>query len=209
MTVAKGPDGRQTASVRPGPGRDGIVFHTFEQDGHLTVLPSDASPLVSQGRLDRRRGADQPRQLPPGADTSRTSPDWDYATATATTWSFRSPPRDKPTELPLLQLDYAVPVDAHNTIARAGSYGVDVTGRAQDRAPAPHGSRVQVEISYDDGRTWRPANVHDRGHDTFRATVDRPRHQSGTSYVTLRVTARGSAGNSVQQTVSRAWAERR
>ncbi|MFF4355114.1 hypothetical protein [Streptomyces sp. NPDC001530] len=54
VTVGKGPDGRQTASVRPGPGRDGIVFHTFEPDGHLTVLPSDdASPLVSQGRLDR------------------------------------------------------------------------------------------------------------------------------------------------------------
>ncbi|MFI6063375.1 S8 family serine peptidase [Streptomyces sp. NPDC051286] len=53
VTAAKGPDGRQTASVRPGPGRDDIVFHTFEQDGHLTVLPSDASALVSRGRLDR------------------------------------------------------------------------------------------------------------------------------------------------------------
>ncbi|MFD7408717.1 hypothetical protein ACFV7R_40120 [Streptomyces sp. NPDC059866] len=140
MTVAKGPEGRQTASVRPGPGRDGIVFHTFEQDGRLTVLPSDASSLVSQGRLDAEvptSPADYRLEL----NTSRTSPDWDYATAT--TWSFRSPSRDKPTELPLLQLDYAVPVDAHNTITRAWSYGVDVTVRAQDRAPAPHGSRCR------------------------------------------------------------------
>lgn len=38
----------------PGPERDRIVFQTFEQDGHLTVLPSDAAPLVSRGRLDRR-----------------------------------------------------------------------------------------------------------------------------------------------------------
>ncbi|WP_331737602.1 S8 family serine peptidase [Streptomyces sp. NBC_00019] len=142
-------------------------------------------------------------------NTSRTSPDWDYATATSTTWSFRSAPTDKPTALPLLQLDYAVPVDAHNTVTRAGSYGVDITLRTQDGAPAPQGSRVQAEISYDDGRTWRPANVRDRGHDTFRATMDHPRHGSGISYVTLRVTARDAAGNSVRQTVSRAWAERR
>ncbi|MGP4083448.1 hypothetical protein [Streptomyces sp. KR55] len=208
VTVAKGPDGRQTASVRPGPGRDGIVFHTFEQDGHLTVLPSDASPLVSQGRLDRRRGADQPRQPPPGAEHFAHLP----------RLGLRDRDRD----------DLVVPFDPQRQAHRAappptrlrrtgrrpqhhhpaGSYGGDVTVRAQGRAPAPHGSRVQVEISYDDGRTWRPANVHDRGHDTFRATVDRPRHRSGASYVTLRVTARDSAGNSVQQTVSRAWAER-
>ncbi|MGP4012958.1 S8 family serine peptidase [Streptomyces sp. 4N124] len=141
-------------------------------------------------------------------NTSRTSPDWDYATATKTTWTFPSGTTDKPTALPLLQLDYAVPVDALNTVTRAGSYAVDVAVRAQDGAPAPHGSRVRVEISYDDGRTWRQTSVRS-GRNTFRATVDRPRHGSGTAYVTLRVTARDPAGNGVQQTVNRAWSEPR
>ncbi|MGW0812819.1 hypothetical protein ACWD00_06135 [Streptomyces viridiviolaceus] len=56
VTVTNGPRGRQTTSVRPGPGagREDIVFHTFEQDGHLRVLPADASPLVGRGTLDRR-----------------------------------------------------------------------------------------------------------------------------------------------------------
>ncbi|GHB39065.1 peptidase [Streptomyces viridiviolaceus] len=53
VTVRKVPGiGRQTAGVEPGPGRQGIVFRTVEEDGRLTVLPSDAAGLVSAGRLD-------------------------------------------------------------------------------------------------------------------------------------------------------------
>ncbi|MFJ6949839.1 peptidase S8, partial [Streptomyces wuyuanensis] len=55
VTVTKLPDGRRTASVRPGPGREGIPFRTLEQDGKaLTVIPADAQALVTAGTLDRR-----------------------------------------------------------------------------------------------------------------------------------------------------------
>ena len=40
--------------VRPGPGREGILFSTSTVDGHTVVLPSDAQRLVATGRLDRR-----------------------------------------------------------------------------------------------------------------------------------------------------------
>ncbi|MFI8003479.1 S8 family serine peptidase [Streptomyces sp. NPDC086010] len=53
VILTPGPDGRRTAAVEPGPGRDGIVFHTQETDGSLTVLPSDAMDLVTTGTLDR------------------------------------------------------------------------------------------------------------------------------------------------------------
>jgi hypothetical protein len=139
-------------------------------------------------------------------NTSRTSPDWDHATATKTTWAFRSGSTEQPTPLPLLQLDYAVPVGAHNTVPRAGSYDVDVTVRAQKGAPAPRAPKVWVEVSYDDGRTWQSTKVRDHGHDTFRATLN---HRHGSGFVTLRVTARDAAGNSVSQTVHRAWSESR
>ncbi|MFJ2241377.1 S8 family peptidase [Streptomyces sp. NPDC087859] len=139
-------------------------------------------------------------------NTSRTSPDWDHATATKTIWAFRSGSTEQPTPLPLLQLDYAVPVGAHNTVPRAGSYDVDVTVRAQKGAPAPRAPKVWVEVSYDDGRTWQATKVRDHGHDTFRATLN---HRHGSGFVTLRVTARDAAGNSVSQTVHRAWSESR
>ncbi|WP_406380299.1 S8 family peptidase [Streptomyces sp. NBC_00197] len=53
VTVGASADGKQVASVEPGPGRKRILFRTFEHDGHLTVLPSDAGDLVASGRLDR------------------------------------------------------------------------------------------------------------------------------------------------------------
>ncbi|MCW8383702.1 S8 family peptidase [Streptomyces justiciae] len=140
--------------------------------------------------------------------TSRTSPDWDYATRTATTWFFRSSPTEKPTALPLLQLDYAVPVDAHNTVTGSGYYGVIITARAQNGAPTPHHPKMRVEISYDDGRTWCTTNLRNHGRNTFRATLNRPPHNGDTAYATVRVTAQDTAGKSIQQTVHRAWAVR-
>lgn len=44
--------GRYAAAVRPGPGREGITFHTIEADGGLRLLPSDVVPYVSSGVLD-------------------------------------------------------------------------------------------------------------------------------------------------------------
>nr|WP_168720914.1 S8 family peptidase [Streptomyces sp. SAT1] len=141
--------------------------------------------------------------------TSRTEPEWHFATATSTSWSFRSQHTEQTAPLPLLQLDYDVPVDARNTVTAHGSYGVGVTVRAQDGAPAPRGVTVRVETSTDGGHTWHTARTGHRTGTAFRATVARTGHGHGTSYVSLRVTAQDSLGNSVRQTVERAWAERR
>src|SRR3954471_10326873 len=43
VTVTTGQDGRRAATVEPGPGRHGIIFQTREQNGDMTVLPSDAA----------------------------------------------------------------------------------------------------------------------------------------------------------------------
>ncbi|MFI6266823.1 S8 family serine peptidase [Micromonospora sp. NPDC051006] len=44
--------GRVAATVRPGPGRERITFHTVEADGGVRVLPSDVVPYLSAGVLD-------------------------------------------------------------------------------------------------------------------------------------------------------------
>ncbi|MGC4870283.1 S8 family serine peptidase [Micromonospora sp. DT53] len=46
--------GRVAATVRPGPGRERVIFQTLEVDGRLRVLPSDALPYVSSGVLDAK-----------------------------------------------------------------------------------------------------------------------------------------------------------
>ncbi|MEV4346860.1 S8 family serine peptidase [Actinoplanes sp. NPDC049596] len=47
-----GGDGRIAATVRPGPGREHIRFATVEAGNGVRVLPSDALPLLREGRLD-------------------------------------------------------------------------------------------------------------------------------------------------------------
>ncbi|MET7648933.1 S8 family serine peptidase [Streptomyces sp. NPDC005426] len=141
--------------------------------------------------------------------TRREAEDWRYGTATETSWSFRSAGTRTPSGLDLLQLDYEVPVTAANAVVTGGKYGFVVRVRAQDGLPAPRGVRTRVETSYDDGRTWQPARVRDGGHNEFRATVPRPPAARGDTAVSVRVTAEDAAGNSVRQTVQRAFLHNR
>ncbi|UCM87724.1 S8 family serine peptidase [Streptomyces marincola] len=52
VTLADAGGGRQAATITPGPGRGHIHFEQLERDGRLTVLPSDARPLVLDGTVD-------------------------------------------------------------------------------------------------------------------------------------------------------------
>ncbi|WP_093895282.1 S8 family serine peptidase [Streptomyces sp. Ncost-T10-10d] len=138
--------------------------------------------------------------------TSRNAQDWKSGVATSTSWSFPSGRTDTATPLSLLQLDYDVPVDARNAIHAGRAHTIGVRVRLQDGLSVPRGVTVRVEASYDDGRTWRRAEVTDRGHNAFRARIEGPSRSRPGSWVTLRVTARDAAGNSVRQTVQRAYA---
>ncbi|WP_245887499.1 S8 family serine peptidase [Umezawaea tangerina] len=47
-------DGAGAGSIVPGSGRNGVVFSTSTEDGHLFVVPADARRDLASGRLDRR-----------------------------------------------------------------------------------------------------------------------------------------------------------
>ncbi|MDT0394842.1 MULTISPECIES: S8 family serine peptidase [Streptomyces] len=140
--------------------------------------------------------------------TSRESAEWNYATATDTSWTFRSGPSGEEARLPLLQVDYDVPVDAHNAVGPGRAYTLGLTVRNQDGLGAPRGVRTVVEVSYDDGRHFTRVPVRAKGGNVFSAEVRRPAAVRGDTPVTLRVTAGDSAGNSVRQTVTRAYLHR-
>ncbi|MBQ1091942.1 hypothetical protein [Streptomyces sp. B93] len=67
---------------------------------------------------------------------------------------------------------------------------------------------MRVEASYDDGRSWHRATVRPDGTNAFEATVERPSGPRGDAPVTLRVSAEDGAGNTVRQTVTRAYLHR-
>ncbi|MET9588013.1 S8 family serine peptidase [Streptomyces sp. NPDC006539] len=141
--------------------------------------------------------------------TARDSDDWQFATQTRTSWTFHSDTVASATLLPLLQLDYDVPVDAQNAVGSARTHTVGLTARMQDGMAAPRGVKLKVEASYEDGKSWTTARTVKDGSDgQFTATVERPSYIHGDAYVSLRVTATDAAGNSVQQTVVRAYLHR-
>ncbi|WP_431961516.1 S8 family serine peptidase [Actinacidiphila sp. bgisy160] len=138
--------------------------------------------------------------------TERETEFWQTGTRTSTSWTFRSDTAAGETLLPLLQVDYGVPADLDNAVRGGKRHDLGLTVRNQDGLAAPTGVELKVEASFDDGKSWNgQVRIKDRGHNRFTATIERPGDRREGAYVTLRVTATDKAGNTVRQTVERAY----
>jgi hypothetical protein len=128
---------------------------------------------------------------------------WTTSTATSTTWTFRSsPPKgNDPVVLPLLQIGYDINTDLTNTVRADRPYPLVLHPGYQPGAKGGGRIQVQVEVSYDDGKTWR--RVSTRGAKDVTAMV--PAAPPSATFATIRVTARDSDGNQIEQTITRAW----
>jgi hypothetical protein len=116
-----------------------------------------------------------------------------------TQWSFRSPAAGVQ---PLPQLSYDLGVDLDNQAPAGVGHAISI--RAAHQADAVGGApiaRLSVSYSSDDGLSWRAASVSPAG----VATIDNP--EAGVA-VWLRVEAADEAGNTVSQTVQRAYTTR-
>ncbi|MEV1329675.1 S8 family serine peptidase [Micromonospora costi] len=133
--------------------------------------------------------------------TQRSSHEWRRATRTETAWQFTSatPATGTAEPLPLLQVDYQVPADLRGEVRGDKPHQLGLTLRQPAGVPAPRGTGVRVEVSFDGGTTWRAAHVKGSG-TRFTATVP-----AGRGTVSLRVHAADRAGNSIDQTVVDAY----
>ncbi|MGW4523722.1 S8 family serine peptidase [Amycolatopsis sp. NPDC004378] len=190
------------------------------QAGHYGFNEGDdqAGPAVTAAKLfrDGKLVSEQPYAFgtfPAGADPAtyrldlsvrRDSPEWLFGTSTQTSWTFHSARSAAPALLPLLQLDYAVDADAGNRLPAGRRAKIGLTTRFQDGMATPDVRSVQAWASYDDGKTWRAADVKRTGK-SYEATIDHPALGATNSYVALRVQATDTAGNAVDQTVLRAY----
>lgn len=114
-------------------------------------------------------------------------------------WTFRSGHVDDVTEVPLpvSVVRFTPALDDHNAAPAGRAFPMPVRVVAQDGA-APLVD-LAVEISYDDGQTWQEAPVRGNG----RLLV--PHHPAGDGFVSLRVSAADADGNTVEQTIIRAY----
>jgi hypothetical protein len=126
------------------------------------------------------------------------------STGVTESWTFRSRhvTGETPRRLPLSTVQLSPQLDDLNAAPAGRAFDIPLDVQRQPGAPAGRTRSVTLEVSYDDGTTWHPALVRGSG-DHRIATV---RHPSAAGYASLRVRAVDTTGNTVTQTVIRAYA---
>ncbi|MFD6286693.1 S8 family serine peptidase, partial [Streptomyces sp. NPDC060205] len=161
-------------------------------------------------------------------DTTLDADRWKLATKGHSEWTFRSAatPEDRWTTLPLINLGFDIDTDLTGNV-RAGSRlpisisasyvagatpaAIGARGTARPAHDNPHPTtdspspgafdRPSLDVSYDDGQSWRKVGVSKAGATTWQGTLTVPR---GTPYVSLRASAADDRGGSVTQEIIRA-----
>ncbi|WP_285777374.1 S8 family serine peptidase [Microtetraspora sp. NBRC 13810] len=125
------------------------------------------------------------------------------STRTAIAWTFRSGQgRDgTPSRPPLSTVQFSPSLDSHNAAPAGTAYTVPVTIRPQPGTAATKVRDLTVDVSYDDGSTWSAAPVKRSG---TEGTVVL-RHPPGAGFVSLRAGLTDVAGNTMNQTIIRAY----
>ncbi|QNE18951.1 S8 family serine peptidase [Kribbella qitaiheensis] len=174
-------------------------------------LPSGSAKLYRDGELvvDWPRAAYVAADVPPAGASyrleTRVETPWSQRSTTVeTAWTFRSAHVDGSAALPFMAVNFTPPLDDHNQAQAGSRFVVPVSVQRQPGAPAVRVKNLTVDVSTDDGKTWRAATVHQVG-DGWRAEVDNPRGAA----VSLRSVAEDVEGNKVEQTVLRGYVVKR
>jgi subtilisin family serine protease len=137
------------------------------------------------------------------AHTTRTA-DWTaLGTRSSVTWGFTSarPHGSASSVLPLLTVHAGGAVDLTDSAPAGRAFRLPFAVRRPAGAERTPVTRLTLQVSYDDGRTWRTVHVTRHG-----ATADALLHHPGhAGYASLRFAAADKAGNTVTQTVIRAY----
>jgi subtilisin family serine protease len=148
-------------------------------------------------------------EVPPGdaaftvrVDAGRTAPN-KLSTTVNTEWTFRSAtaPGTEPVYLPLSVVRFTPPLSPTNTAPAGKVWAVPVEVQGQPGSAAGRARTLTVEVSYDDGATWHRAPVVRSG----QHGVVLLRHPVKAGFVSLRAASTDTAGNSVKETIIRAY----
>jgi hypothetical protein len=162
---------------------DRLIGESAESWGEFAV---PAAPAAYRLEMSAERGA--PHTL---------------STRVAATWTFRSGhvAGETPRLLPLSTVRFSPRLDQRNAAPAGRRFDVPLTVERQAGSAATRVRSVRVDVSYDDGRTWQRADVRGSG----QSRIVTVRHPQAAGFASLRVRAADTAGNTVTQTVVRAY----
>jgi hypothetical protein len=128
---------------------------------------------------------------------------FDLSTNISAAWTFRSDTASgaTPTPLPLWNVSFLPTLNAANAAPAGRTFAIPATVSVQPGSTTASPSTVSVQYSTDDGTTWRNATV--SGSNTSRTVT--VAHPDANGFVSLKATVSDSAGNSVEQTIIRAY----
>ncbi|WP_084517248.1 S8 family serine peptidase [Microtetraspora niveoalba] len=137
------------------------------------------------------------------ATASRQVPHSTLSTKVESTWTFRSASTAKREALALAAIRYAPEgLDEYNRAKRGSTTRLPIwIERNPDASPTAVKS-IRLQMSADDGATWRDIRIKANG-SGWTAQLTNPRTAG---FVSLRATSTDTAGNTVSQTIHRAYA---
>ncbi|MFG3437340.1 S8 family serine peptidase [Nonomuraea sp. NPDC047897] len=125
------------------------------------------------------------------------------STKVESTWTFRSASTAKREALPLTAIRYAPKgLDEYNRARPGSSTSLPIWIELNPGAPPAAVKSLHLQMSVDDGATWRDVGVRAHG-SGWTARLTNPRTAG---FVSLRATSSDTTGNSVSQTIHRAYA---
>ncbi|MEU5343118.1 S8 family serine peptidase [Streptomyces sp. NPDC020766] len=131
-------------------------------------------------------------------DASRDPAVYPVSTRVRTEWTFRSAttPEDDTTPLPLSVIRFSPDLSLSSTAKAGKRFKVPFTvqGAAAGQRPA----KLAFEVSYDEGTTWQPTKAVGGAHLSLK-------HPAKAGSVSLRAKLTDKAGNTVVQTIERAY----
>jgi hypothetical protein len=102
---------------------------------------------------------------------------------------------------PMITLDYDVARLGLTGAAAAGPQAITVTAGHIQLAASPAITRALAQVSLNDGKSWQRARVRTAGGGRFRVTFTAPR----SAQVSPRITAADATGNTLTETILRAY----
>ncbi|MEH0841246.1 S8 family serine peptidase [Micromonospora sp. CPCC 205711] len=137
------------------------------------------------------------------AATFRSDPAFTLSTVVDAEWTFKSAhvSDGELVKLPMTAIRYTPELDIDNRAPAGRPFAIPVSLDRQVGAAPGQTTALTVEASFDDGETWQQLTVRRSG----EKAVAWVRNPAGTGFVSLRAAATDTSGNTVKQTVIRAY----
>ncbi|SCG79883.1 Serine protease, subtilisin family [Micromonospora echinaurantiaca] len=137
------------------------------------------------------------------AATFRSDPAFTLSTQVDAEWTFKSGhvADGELVKLPMTAIRFTPELDIDNRAPAGRLFAIPVSLDRQVGAAPGRTRTLSVEASFDDGKTWQQLTVRRSGEKAV-AWVHNP---AGTGFVSLRAAATDTSGNTVKQTIIRAY----